>query len=78
MYTATKATKAKAAAKQDKPRSNKGKKKAKAKGDKKILEDVEEPSGDGSGNVIDLMAALKKSVDGDKPAKSSAKKKKSA
>ena len=52
-------------------------KKAKSKGNKKIIEDVEEPSGDG-GNVIDLMAALKKSVDGDKPAKSSAKKKKSA
>ena len=52
-------------------------KKAKAKGNKKIIEDVEEPSGDG-GNVIDLMAALKKSVDGEKPAKSSAKKKKSA
>ncbi|MEL7736743.1 Ku protein [Citromicrobium bathyomarinum] len=52
-------------------------KKAKAKGNKTIIEDVEEPSGDG-GNVIDLMAALKKSVDGDKPAKSSAKKKKSA
>tara|TARA_B100000678_G_scaffold124009_1_gene103777 strand:+ start:185 stop:1015 length:831 start_codon:yes stop_codon:yes gene_type:complete len=52
-------------------------KKAKTKGNKKIIEDVEEPSGDG-GNVIDLMAALKKSVDGDKPAKSSAKKKKSA
>ncbi|MEL7685543.1 Ku protein [Citromicrobium bathyomarinum] len=50
-------------------------KKAKAKGNKTIIEDVEEPSGDG-GNVIDLMAALKKSVDGDKPAKSSAKKKK--
>ena len=52
-------------------------KKAKTKGNKKIIEYVEEPSGDG-GNVIDLMAALKKSVDGDKPAKSSAKKKKSA
>ena len=52
-------------------------KKAKAKGNKTIIEDVEEPSGDG-GNVIDLMAALKKSVDGEKPAKSSAKKKKSA
>lgn len=50
-------------------------KKAKAKGDKKILEEVEEPSGDGSGNVIDLMAALKKSVDEEKPKKSSRKKK---
>ncbi|MEL7681483.1 Ku protein [Citromicrobium bathyomarinum] len=53
-------------------------KKAKAKGNKKVIEDVEEPSGDGGDNVIDLMAALKKSVDGEKPAKSTAKKKKSA
>ncbi|WP_156841810.1 non-homologous end joining protein Ku [Novosphingobium aquimarinum] len=45
-------------------------KKAKAKG-KKILEDVEEPSEASGSNVIDLMAALKKSVDGD--AKSSTK-----
>jgi DNA end-binding protein Ku len=36
-------------------------KKAKSKGNKRILEDVEEPSS-GKGNVIDLMAALKKSV----------------
>jgi DNA end-binding protein Ku len=41
-------------------------KKAKSKGNKKILEDVEEPASPGS-NVIDLMAALKKSVK-DKPA----------
>jgi len=41
-------------------------KKAKSKGKKKILEDVEEPVSRGS-NVIDLMAALKKSVK-DKPA----------
>ena len=49
-------------------------KKAKSKG-KKILEDVEEPSGRSGSNVIDLMAALKKSVK-DKPAakKSPAKK----
>ena len=49
-------------------------KKAKSKGKKKILEDVEEPVSRGS-NVIDLMAALKKSVK-DKPAetKSAAKK----
>ena len=49
-------------------------KKAKSKGKKKILEDVEEPASRGS-NVIDLMAALKKSVK-DKPAetKSAAKK----
>ena len=53
-------------------------KKAKTKGNKKIIEDVEEPSGDG-GNVIDLMAALKKSVDGEKPKNaSSGKKKKNA
>ena len=50
-------------------------KKAKAKGNRTIIEDVDEPSG-GGGNVIDLMAALKKSVDGEKPAKG--KKKKSA
>ena len=43
-------------------------KKAKAKG-KKILEDVEEPSGSGKSNVIDLMAALKKSLKDDKPGK---------
>ena len=41
-------------------------KKAKAKG-KSVLEDVEEPGDSGKGsNVIDLMAALKKSVDGRK------------
>jgi DNA end-binding protein Ku len=39
-------------------------KKAKAKG-KKILEDVEEPEAARGSNVIDLMAALKKSVGGD-------------
>jgi DNA end-binding protein Ku len=38
-------------------------KKAKSKG-KKILEDVEEPEIDRGSNVIDLMAALKKSVGG--------------
>ena len=38
-------------------------KKAKAKG-KTILEDVEEPAGARKSNVIDLMAALKKSVGG--------------
>lgn len=37
-------------------------KKRKAKGGKRILEDVEEPGGAKGGNVIDLMAALKKSV----------------
>jgi DNA end-binding protein Ku len=40
-------------------------KKAKAKG-KKILEDVAEPEPARGGNVIDLMAALKKSVKEDK------------
>ena len=50
-------------------------KKAKSKGNKKILEDVEEPTGRSGSNVIDLMAALKKSVK-DKPGakKSPAKK----
>ena len=53
-------------------------KKAKAKDGKKILEDVDEPDSGGGSNVIDLMAALKKSVD-EKPAKkSTARKKKSA
>ena len=51
-------------------------KKRKSKGGKKIIEDVEEPDSGGS-NVIDLMAALKKSVD-KKPKKSSSKSKKSA
>lgn len=37
-------------------------KKRKAKGGKRILEDVEEPGATAGGNVIDLMAALKKSV----------------
>lgn len=49
-------------------------KKAKAKG-KKILEDVEEPAPSGKSNVIDLMAALKKSVKDDKPAKKTSAKK---
>lgn len=55
-------------------------KKAKAKG-KKVLEDVEEPDTPSGGNVIDLMAALKKSVgsEGKAPAKkTSARAKKSA
>ena len=51
-------------------------KKAKSKGKKKILEDVEEPASRGS-NVIDLMAALKKSVK-DKPAAKKPAAKKSA
>ena len=55
-------------------------KKAKSKSGKKILEDVDEPDGKGGSNVIDLMAALKKSVSEDKPAKkaSTSRKKKSA
>lgn len=65
-------------------------KKAKSKSGRKIIEDVEEPTTGGSGNVIDLMAALKKSVgSGDKagarkpaarkaPAKKAAPRKKSA
>lgn len=36
--------------------------KAKAKSNKRVLEDVDEPASTGKGNVIDLMAALKKSV----------------
>ena len=54
-------------------------KKRKAKG-KKILEDVEEPEPLGGDNVIDLMAALKKSVGGKEaaPAKKAAPKKTAA
>ena len=48
-------------------------KKAKVKG-RKIFEDVEEPAPSGSSNVIDLMAALKKSVGQDKGGKPVAKK----
>ena len=43
-------------------------KKAKSKSGRKILEDVDEPVGRSGSNVIDLMAALKKSVDEGKPA----------
>ena len=50
-------------------------KKSKAKG-KKILEDVEEPGAKSGSNVIDLMAALKKSVKNEeKPAKKAPAKK---
>jgi DNA end-binding protein Ku len=42
-------------------------KKAKAKG-KAVIEDVDEPGETGGSNVIDLMAALKKSVGEEKPA----------
>ncbi|SNS74612.1 DNA end-binding protein Ku [Sphingomonas laterariae] len=47
-------------------------KKKKAKG-KRVIEDVEEPASPRGGNVIDLMAALKKSV-GDGGSRSAAKK----
>jgi len=49
-------------------------KKAKAKDGKRILEDVQDPSAGGKSNVIDLMAALRKSVGSDEkaPAKSAA------
>ena len=55
-------------------------KKAKSKNKKTIIEDADEPESSGGGNVIDLMAALKKSVGEKKPAsgKGSAKSKKSA
>ena len=43
-------------------------KKAKAQDGKRILEDVEEPASARGSNVIDLMAALKKSVGEEKPA----------
>jgi DNA end-binding protein Ku len=53
-------------------------KKAKSKSNKRVLEDVQEPSGGSRSNVIDLMAALKKSVgeSGSRtaPAKSTARK----
>ncbi|GGD79710.1 non-homologous end joining protein Ku [Croceicoccus mobilis] len=57
-------------------------KKAKSKG-KKVIEDVDEPAPSGKSNVIDLMAALKESVDGKggkkkAPAKKSTSRKKSA
>ncbi|MGB3794954.1 MAG: Ku protein [Alteraurantiacibacter sp.] len=54
-------------------------KKAKSRSKKAIIEDVDDPDGSSGGNVIDLMAALKKSVGEKAPAKkSSAKRKKSA
>lgn len=49
-------------------------KKSKAKGKGKILEDVEEPAGKRGSNVIDLMAALKKSVGGSDAAPAAGKK----
>lgn len=54
-------------------------KKAKSKSKKAIIEDVDDPDAAAGGNVIDLMAALKKSVGEKKPAKKPpAKRKKSA
>lgn len=48
-------------------------KKRKSGTGKRILEDAEDDSGGKGGNVIDLMAALKKSVGEDKPARKPAK-----
>ena len=53
-------------------------KKAKSKSKKAIIEDVDDPGDTGGSNVIDLMAALKKSVGGDAPKKPASKRKKSA
>ncbi len=54
-------------------------KKAKSKSKKAIIEDVDGSGGASGGNVINLMAALKKSVGESKPAKKAiAKRKKSA
>ena len=44
-------------------------KKAKAKGSERILEDTQDEAADRGSNVVDLMAALKKSVGNAKPAK---------
>ena len=52
-------------------------KKAKSKSKKAVIEDVDDPDTPSGANVIDLMAALKKSVESDKP-KTSAKRRKSA
>ena len=52
-------------------------KKAKSKSKKAVIEDVDDPDTAPGSNVIDLMAALKKSVEGDK-AKKPAKRRKSA
>ena len=51
-------------------------KKAKSKSKKAVIEDVDDPDASSGSNVIDLMAALKKSVEGDK-AKKPAKRRKS-
>ena len=50
-------------------------KKAKSKGGKTVIDDADEPSGADGTNVIDLMAALKKSVEKDPPKKSTKRKK---
>ena len=52
-------------------------KKAKSKSKKAVIEDVDDPDASSGANVIDLMAALKKSVESDK-AKKPAKRRKSA
>ena len=52
-------------------------KKAKSKGGKQILEDVDDPVDRSGSNVIDLMAALKKSVKEEKPKRSPSDRKKS-
>lgn len=52
-------------------------KKAKSKSGKAIIEDAGEPAGAG-GNVIDLMAALKKSVGTQKPSKTQSRRRKRA
>ena len=52
-------------------------KKAKSKKKTAVIEDVDDPGAADGSNVIDLMAALKKSVEEDKP-KKSARRKKSA
>ena len=50
-------------------------KKAKSKSGKRIIEDADEADEGRGGNVIDLMAALKKSVDAKTPAKPAKRKK---
>ncbi len=50
-------------------------KKAKSKSGKRVIEDVDEPDTASGSNVIDLMAALKKSVGEEKPKKASRRKK---
>ena len=52
-------------------------KKAKSKSNKAVIEDVDEPQNASGSNVIDLMAALKKSV-GEEKQKKSPRRRKSA